>query len=749
MLSERMDEMKSKATDLLRVLAGLALATTLLALTAAAQQPSPSPQKNADAKTQSPTPAAGDAGDDYAITSSVELGYRGLRVGGDLDKYQSDLNYKAGPRVFDSTFLVRAKPGTGGDFDDLLVTSTGWGADPQGQMRFQIEKSSAYRFEGNYRRFKYFRYVNNFANPNYVAPSLPSNPVTGWHGYDTRQEVGDFDLTLLPKNEKLRFRLGYSPTRYNGPALTSWHYGGDDFVLMSQSKSRSHEFRVGADWKLGPLDFSLLQGFRRFRDESSIDNHYLNLGANPTTASSAALYSLTKEAPIRGETNYTRFTGHTFLFKRLDLTGRFIYSASRTEFDWTESATAVNFNTRITNIPGALNPPNLTPLAQWNFNGGADRPAARGDFVATFVATDKLRISNTFGVDSFRITGSDFYAGVFTQTRTTGAGAVTQLPTGTSYELTKFRKLSDTIEGDYQINDRYAFHLGYRYGTTRVEEYVAGANLGNNGAIPVVPSAEAEENHTHAFIGGFKARPVKAWTLFMNVERGVADKVLTRAGQYDYTNVRVRSRYTPTRKVAFNLGLITRDNSNPSAVEGVSLEDFGVNVRSRVFTSSFDYTANSRLSFGGGYNYNRADTDAVIRYTYAAPPAAAPANGFYTGHALYYLRNHFFHFDAAAQPFRRLTFYASYRINRDEGQGDRLSDMTAGRFISSYPMSYQSPEGRLSLRLDRRLDANFGYQYFNYNESEFVQVGTNVPAQNYHAHLPYVSLRFYFGNGDR
>ena len=39
----------------------------------------------------------------------MEFGYRGLRVGGDLNKYRSDLNYKAGPRVFDSSFLMRAR----------------------------------------------------------------------------------------------------------------------------------------------------------------------------------------------------------------------------------------------------------------------------------------------------------------------------------------------------------------------------------------------------------------------------------------------------------------------------------------------------------------------------------------------------------------------------------------------------------------------------------------------------------------
>ena len=743
--------MKSRATHLLRVVTGLLTATALLALTAAAQQPSPSPQpKQAAAKTESPAPKKdGDEAGDYTVTSSIELGYRGLRVRGDLDKYQSDLNYKTGPRLFDTSFLMQAKEGKGSLFDTLLVTSTGWGGDPQGQMRFSVEKSSAYRFEGNYRKFTYFRALNNFANPFYVAPSISSNPKEGWHSTNTDQRVGDFNLTLLPKNERVSFKLGYSPTRYNGPAFTSWHYGGDDFVILSDNRSRSHEFRVGADWKLAGIDFSLLQGFRRFRDESTLDNNSLNLGANPTTASSALLYSLNREAPIKGSTNYTQFTGHTLVARRLDLTGRFIYSSSRTDFDWQESATGRNFNTRITSPAGAINPPNILTLGQWNYTGGADRPAARGDFGVTWLVTEKFRVSNTFNFDSFRTTGSDYYAGVFTMTRTDGTGRVTLLPTATSFELSKFRKLSDTVEGDYQFSDRYSFHLGYRYGTTRVEEYASGDNLSNNGVAPLPASAETEENHTHALIGGFKLRPVKTWTLFANFERGVADGVLTRVGQYDYTNVRVRSRYTPNRRLALNLSLITRDNSNPSSVEGVSLEDFGVSVKSRVFSSSVDFTPGSRLSFSGGYNYQWVNSDAVIRYTFAAPPAAAPANGFYTGHALYYARLNFFHFDVTAQPLRRVTFFASYRINRDGGQGGRVSNPTGGTFISSYPMSYQSPEGRLSLRLHRRLDANFGYQYYNYNESKFRQIGYAVPPQNYHAHIPYASLRFYFGHAEQ
>src|SRR5215207_9890059 len=287
MLSERMDEMKSKATHVLRVLLGLVTATALTALTARAQQPSPSPQKDAAAQTRSSTPADGDAAGDYNVTSSIELGYRGLRVVGDLNKYQSDLNYKTGPRLFDTSFLMQSKEGRGQLFDTLLVTSTGWGGDPHCHMRFSVEKSSLYRLDGSYRKFTYFRSVNNFANPFYVAPSLPSSQEKGWHGSDTDQQVGDFDLTLLPKNEKLSFRLGYSPTRYTGPAFTSWHYGGDDFVILSNNKSRSNEFRVGADWKLAGIDFSLLQGFRRFHDDTSINDRNLNLGVNLSTASNA------------------------------------------------------------------------------------------------------------------------------------------------------------------------------------------------------------------------------------------------------------------------------------------------------------------------------------------------------------------------------------------------------------------------------------------------------------------------------
>ena len=151
----------------------------------------------------------------YKITSSLEFGYRGIRVDGDEQQYRSELNYKAGPRIFDSSFLMQSKDGKGGLFDTLLVTASGWGADPTGSMRISMEKPKWYRFEGQYRRAKYYRYLNNVANPNWLFSGfpVPPNPVTGLHGYNTRTEFGDFDLTICQRtNYPIDF--GYSPERY-------------------------------------------------------------------------------------------------------------------------------------------------------------------------------------------------------------------------------------------------------------------------------------------------------------------------------------------------------------------------------------------------------------------------------------------------------------------------------------------------------------------------------------------------------
>ncbi|HXC72219.1 MAG TPA: hypothetical protein VN644_19695 [Pyrinomonadaceae bacterium] len=729
--------MSTQQTISLRII-GLALVVIVMAGLAAAQQSSASPAPKKNDSTDTPAESGENAGD-FTVISSVEFGYRGLSVDGDHNKYQSDLNYRAGPRLFDSSFLLKSKDGGGTLFDTFLVNSTGWGADPQGNLRLSAEQPKWYRFDATYRRFKYFRFLNNFANPNWVfSPAqfnVPPKLVTGEHGRDTRIHLGDFDLTLLPKNQRIRFNIGYSPERYSGPAFTNYHAGGNEFNLLSEVRSRANDFRVGADGSLGPVNFSFLQGFRRFRDDSFID-----LGATPginLNSSVANFTSFDRNEPARGSVNYTRFSLQSLIAKKLDITGRIIYSKAESNYSLLEAFTGRNWNPRITGFPPS--PPAATPnilnLGQYNLTGNSERPNWLGDVGLTFLATNKFRLSNTFRVETFEITGDALFSDFFSLTRGTRTDTIGFSGQNVNTR-TDYRKIQNTIEGDYQFSRDYSIHFGYRYGRRRVTEEISGFNLGTNAPTALVPASDTEENNTHAILGGFKARPASDWTIYFDAEHGTADNVFTRIGNYDYTNIRAKTRFKPTSRIGLNFAVIAKNNANPSEIAGVSLEDFGVSIKSRIFTSSLDWTTTSNFSISTGYNYHWITSKSTIDYFFNS--VAHPG-----GLSLYYARNNFFFVETVARLAPRATLFTAYRINKDNGQGNRLADPTGrpGTLIASYPMSYQSPEARLAIKLHDRLDWNVGYQYYNYNEDPIV----GPRPQNYHAHLPYTSLRLYFG----
>ncbi|HJZ78985.1 MAG TPA: hypothetical protein VKD91_01525 [Pyrinomonadaceae bacterium] len=780
--------MKTNTTNLLQSFLGLSLGVVLTAgiangqtSTASNKTASSEPKKTEETRKPAPktdvVPTSATTGEDagnFTITSSIEFGYRGQRVDGDVNKFKSDLNYKAGPRLFDTSFLMKSKTGGRGDlFDTLLVTSTGWGADPYGNMRISAEKPELYRFEGTYRRFKYYRYLNNIANPTWLFTPLPTNanPVTGLHGYDAYTQMGDFDLTLLPKNETIRFNVGYSPERYRGPFYTNYHNGGNDFWLLSNAKSRADDWRFGADGKLGLLDWTFVQGFRRFRDDGFIP---AGIGLNRNAATSVAqLTSFRRQEPTRGSTNYTRASAHTFLGNKLDMTFRYIYSSSNSNSTYLENFSGTNFNFRITSPVWPPTPPaaqpNTTNPSFYNITGNVHRPSNVFDFGLTYLFSDKFRLSNTVHSENFIIDGTDLFSDFFSITRPITGGSrtdtfgVSNLP---AHKVTHYSKYTDTIEGDYQFNPRYSMHFGYRYGHRHDIVQIVGFAI--NGNSPGVASSdpEIESNNINAFFGGFRARPQKNFTLYFDAEHGTADNVFTRIGNYDYTNLRAKSRWSPNRTLVFNFAFILRDNSSPSEIAGESLSDFGVNLKTRVFTSSIDWMVNPHITINGGYNYNWVNSDAVIQYYYQVPPAASLFHP--NGHALYYQRLNYFFLDVTARLNRRMTLFTSYRLNKDGGQGHRLSDPVGGpaitggvippggtsavasnqggTLITSYPMNFQSPEARLAIMINRHLDWNLGYQYYAYNESDFLKTFPGSPRpQNYHAHLPYMSLRLYFG----
>lgn len=634
----------------------------------------------------------------YGVYSSVEFGVRGMSVDGNGSKFRSDYNYEPGFKLFDASLLMKSNGG-GVLFDELMLNTFGWSGDPNRSLRLDVTKTDLYRFGANYRRIHYFNSLTNFAAP-------AGQPISQ-HRADTEYRQGDFDLTLWPASEKFRLNLGYSLDFNSGPSVSTSRYSSDEFPVLAPVRVAAHDYRAGFDTKLWGFDISFMQGIRTFKEDTT--NFIAGTQPGNNTTNTTVIETYQRDVPTRGHLPYTRFSLHTLLAKRLDFTGRYIYTSGTSEYGFFDNLTGINSsNKRVTSDA-------ITVL------GDAKRPHAIGDLSATYQVTPWLRISDSFRFQNFRINGGD----IFQQ--------VAQVPPTTTvtnrreFQTTNYRRFMNTIEGDVDLSRRLSFHLGYRFTDRRVERLSQSINLGQT---PSVTGPDLFENNTHTFLAGFKAKPFKPWTLYFDIESGDSDNVFTRTANYDYTNVRARSIVRLNPRLSFNASLITRDNTNPTVIDD---RDFGAHINTRIFSGSADWYVKDRLNLTGGYTYFHATSDTVVQFN-----SAGGVVNF--GPAQYFMREHFGFLTAYWQPHRRVNVYGSFRINNDGGQGDRAT--TPLVFVNSYPYQLASPEVKVSFKLRRSVDWIAGYQYIDYKERFDNR-------QFYQAHLPYTSLRVYFGRAEQ
>jgi hypothetical protein len=644
--------------------------------------------------------AAGQSGAEgpYTITSSIEFGVRGIAIDGNADIYRSQLNYTPGFRIFDASLFMQSKDNDAPVFDSLMISSFGWGKDPNRHLRVNAEKTKVYRFDANYRRFDYFNSLTNIA--------------LGQHRSNTEYRQGDFDLTILPQNQRAKFYLGYSLNRNSGPGVSTIRFNGDEYPAAYPVRAAADEYRVGADARVSVFDISFMQGWRFFKDDTEYLITVPHPGNNPTNT--AKINDFFRSAPTRGETPFTRLSVHTLINRRLDFTGRYIYTSGTTRYTFFQNGTGTD---------SSNNKVNSDIITQ---NGGAKRPNGMGDVAATFFVTDRFRISETFRVNNFRINGADLLSEVLLRSRVTAGGETTLPPVLTNtlaFRTIKYRRFLNTIEADVDISRWLSVHAGYRYTDRHVDVGFSDIRIGT----PADPEVETFDNRTNTFIFGFKAKPVKIWSLYFDLERGESDNVFTRVDNYDFTNVRVRSILRPNRTLSFNASVVTKDNANPSVTE--DNRAFGVNVKGRVFTSSVDWSPSQKWSASGGYTHSRVTSDAEIILALTGSPSTP-------GQSRYFSRDNFFFVNGFCQLSSRAQLFAGYRFHKDPGQGNRMSTPTL--LIGSFKYESQSPEAKFVLKVNENVDWIAGYQYFAYQE-QFPKGGF------YRTHLPYTSLRISFG----
>lgn len=553
-------------------------------------------------------------------------------------------------------------------------------------------------------------------------------------------------MTVYPSGDAFRLRFGGSFNRtYGSGSITSRAYS-DEFPVASKVNNRATDLRAGIDGKLLGFNLSFSVGNRRFRDRSSFSTQG-DFTYN-TGNTSGVIATFDRSYPVNGDTKFALFNIQRTFAKKLDFTGRVIYSETTRNFQFLETITGLQNCTPPTGQTTCAR--NIVDLDRFTISGESKRPQTRGDFGVTYAVTDNFRISDTFTFDKFNISGGSAYDNALF-TRTAAGGPRNPAFTNTLYHrVTGFQRFVNTIEGDYQFSDRFGFNIGYRY--TKREIDLEGFNLVNTSAINNASRrcsiltnenprvyCEEEKNSTNTLIAGFKAKPLKNWVIYADVEHGEADNAFTRLANYNFTNLRLRSRWS-YKQFAFNVSAITKDNENPStstAPQGNVTGDFIANTKNRLFSIYADWNPMAKLSLSGGYTFQRltSETDIVIN-----------TGTLVRGRSQFYMRDHYAFFDVSAQPFKRVSVFASYRRNEDLGQGDRTAPLPI--LITSYPFKLSTAETRISMRLARNIEWNVGYQYIEYNE-RIQPLSVGAP-QDYHANLPYTSLKIYFGgNRDR
>lgn len=664
----------------------------------------------AAARAQDPAPRSGDTVGPYAVTSSVEVGVRGLKVDGDADKYRSDLNYQPGFQLVDSSFEMKAAPGEGGLFDNLLVHTTGWDSDPAGYARVDANKLDVYRFSSTVRRVNYFNALKNLA--------------LGQHADDTEHTFGDATLMLFPESKRFRPNVAYEFDRSSGATLSTYDFSRDEFPLFAPTKTRSDTFTGGFDATVGKADLSFRQGYRRYREDASFFVDGPQQG-NDGPAAPASLTAFAREVPTRGRIFFTRASAHTLLDERFDLTGRFVYSHARSTSTLFEDATGTDF----TGAP--------VPRAVSNVASETTRPQTLADVGVTVFATDQLTISDTFRFNWFEIDGAQ----TDVETLLTSQGGTLVVGDSLANRLTRLRHASNLFEIDYQFHPRVNAHVGYRYTDRSIDLQALDAAAATPEAAE--PETESFDNRTNTFVFGLRANALpRAWTIYFDLERGEADNVFTRTANYDTNSVRLRNRIRIGDTLTIDLSGVARDNDNPSLSEAVPPVEFGANTKSRIVSASADWTPSARLTTSSGFSYTRVTStaDVIFFYNFAQR----------SGQSQYFMRDKYAYVSASAVVAPRVSVYGAFRIHDDNAAGDRVAP-SPDVLISSYPYRYYTPEVRASVRLNDRVDLALGYQYYRFLEKDLtrpVATPATLDNQNYRAHLPFVSLRFYLGRGE-
>lgn len=628
----------------------------------------------------------------YNILNSFETGYRFRTVDGNYGKYRSDVNFGNGIRLLGSQMRINSREGHGHLFDDLSLTTQGLGNDPYQSAGLRIEKNRFYRYDMLWR-------MNEYYNPALTVSF-------GQHLLDTRRTFQDHDFTLFPQSS---FKLfgGYTRNSQTGPGLTTvqlFDSRGDEFPLFQDVNRRRTEFRFGGEAALMGFKLNLLHGWDRYEEDSPINRGAI-AGNNP--ADNTALTGLRRTEPYRGDAPYWRLSLIRNA-RKFGLNARYTNVSGRRDFLFDESATGTD---RL----------GLARNRQVIVSGDGSRPVISGSLNLSFLPTSRITLTNHTSFHNTRMDGSGFYREI------NNANALDAI---FNFQFLGIRAIQTLTDATVALTNSVSVYGGYHFSDRRIRSR-EGQTFGD---FTDVFSYE-QQNRLHSGLGGLRLRPVKGLTVQLDAEVGRSDRPFFPISEKNYHAYHGRVQY---RAGPLQLSALTKTLYNTN-----SANLFAHSSRSRQYAYDASWSPAGWLSFDAGYSKIHLDTLTGLAYFSAA---ALVENN----QSLYISNLHAVNFGLRASVRKRAELYVGYSLVKDTGDGRRAGDgiaVPAGDpqaltpFFNAqvFPLSYQSPQARISVRLHNRLRWNLGYQHYAYREEFFPRT-----YQNYRAHTGYSSLLWSF-----
>jgi len=764
------------------------------------------PWGGAPALAQESQPGEGINSGNYNIKQSFEFGYRFTDFTGNKNVYRTFVNYSDGPRLLQHTLEMRALDHKGWLFDDFFLTSFGYGGDPNAVSRLRIYKNKWYNFNANFRTDRNRWDYVLLANPLNPTNSVPFIPITeSPHRFSTVRRMGDYSLTILPQS-RLRFRLGFTRNIHEGPSYTTPRAGtetlgfqgwkttlnsysiGADFKFLPRTNISYdqflHYYKGDTTWTLAQLPYRLTNGtpvdlgnaWNTLAGQPCASNIlFRNFNASPPIAHESCNGFLDYDLAGRVRTSYPteQLSFQSNYFKNVDLSGRFVYSASDMEIpDYNEF------------FDGRLSRTNVRQYVATGTNEGR-RVAATLDFGATFHITDKFRIVDSFRFHNFRVPGAfnlnqlNFFGATMLVTpnifptanpaHNTSSPADVQIIRYSDFlgQDSKFNQLEFLYDFSRKVGIRAGWRVRSRditlRSTTESDQLYfptlpnrgdpvtanrsllvcAGQPLAPDGSCRRITTSASSEEHSiteHSVLFGFWGRPHNQFRFSFDMEILNADEAFTRISPRDMQRYKLRASYKPTDWATFSfaMNLLEAKNDVPEILHRQ-------HARSYSFSGALMPNDNFSLDFGYDFNDVFSRTNICFRLDVVTlPPGTTPCPQSTTSAPLqaisfYNHDTHTGHLALRWKPVARLTTHLGYNITSTTGSTLILSP-TAPPGPLRY--NYYQPELGFECDLGKGLAWKGNWNFYGYQETG-IQDST-VGRRNFRGNLVTLAVRYNF-----